>query len=286
MRTSLVIFSLVVCAAVSSAQDNWNIPQAPFRIFGNTFYVGTAGLSAILITSDDGHILVDGALPQSAPLIEANISRLGFRIRDVRLIVNSHEHFDHAGGLGALQRASGARVAASPAAARALRQGYPTPEDPQHRSGLEARYPTVEKVETIADGDTLRVGPLGITAHFTPGHTPGATTWSWRSCADGRCVDIVYADSMSPVSDDGFRFTGDGTRPSLVEGFRRSFARVEKLPCDILLAPHPEFFALPDKLVRLKEKPDLNPFIDAAACRTFATFARKRLEQRIATEQK
>ena len=131
-----------------------------------------------------------------------------------------------------------------------------------------------------------RVGSLAVTAHFTPGHTPGATTWSWRSCADGRCVDIVYADSMSPVSDDGFRFTGDGTRPSLVEVFRRSFARVEQLPCDILLAPHPEFVGLAAKRARLEEKPAVNPFIDATACRTFAASARKRLDQRIATERK
>jgi metallo-beta-lactamase class B len=285
---SLLLFALPLAAFSTPmlAQDNWNVPQPPFRIFGNTYYVGTAGLSAILITSDGGHILIDGALPDSAPLIEASIRALGFEPQDVRLLLNSHEHFDHAGGLAALQRSTGARVAASPSAARALRQGHPTPEDPQYRSGLNALYPAVKNVETIADGTALRIGALATTPHFTPGHTPGATTWSWRSCEGTRCVDIVYADSLTPVSDDGFRFTGDGKRSSIVDTFRRSITRVEELPCDIILAPHPEFIALSSKLVRLKERPEVNPFIEDNACRTFAAAARKRLEQRIASEQK
>jgi metallo-beta-lactamase class B len=283
-----VVMPLVLLAmsAMPVAQANWNVPQAPFRIFGNTYYVGTAGLSAILIVSDGGHIVIDGALPQSAPLIEANIRTLGFQPRDVRLLLNSHEHFDHAGGLAALQRATGARVAASPAAARAVRQGHPTPEDPQYQSGLKARYAPVQNVETVEDGAALRVGALSITPHFTPGHTPGATTWSWRSCEDTRCVDIVYADSLTPVADDGFRFSGDGSRKSMVDIFRRSITRVGELPCDVILAPHPEFIGLTSKLARLKEHPDTNPFIEHNACRTFAATAMKRLEQRIADERK
>ena len=282
----ILILVLVSFSTVRSAQDNWNTPHEPFRIIGNTYYVGTAGLSAILITSEAGHILIDGALPESAPLIEANIRRLGFEPRDVRLLVNSHEHLDHAGGLGALQQATGARVVASPAAARALRQGHPTPDDPQYESGLKARFAPVTNAETIADGSTVRVGPLAITAHFTPGHTPGATTWAWRSCDGPRCADLVYADSLTPVSDDGFRFTGDTTRPSTVEAFRRSIARVEGLPCDILLAPHPEFIGFAGKIARLKQRADENPFIEENACRTYAATARKRLEQRVADERR
>jgi metallo-beta-lactamase class B len=277
---------LSAIATVSRAQDNWNTPQAPFRIFGNTYYVGTAGLSAILITSDAGHILIDGALPQSAALIEANIRALGFQPRDVRLLLNSHEHYDHAGGLAALAQLTGARVVASPAAARALREGHPTPEDPQYQSSVKAPYGAIKNVEAIADRATLHIGPLAITPNFTPGHTPGATTWSWRSCEGARCVDLVYADSLTPVSDDGFRFTGDGKRASIVDSFRRSITRVEELSCDVILAPHPEFIRLTDKLARMKERPDVNPFVEPNACRTYAAAARKRLEQRVADEQK
>lgn len=267
---------------VCTSCDEWNTPQAPLRVFGNTYYVGTAGLSSVLITSDAGHILIDGGLSQTAPLIEANIRALGFQLRDVRLILNSHEHYDHAAGIGALQRASGARVAVSPAAARAFQLGHPTSEDPQYGSGLKLPYPPITKVETIADGATLKVGSLSITAHFTPGHSPGATSWSWRSCEGARCVNIVYADSLNAVSDDGFKFSG---HPGLVEAFRRSIARVEQLPCDIVIPPHPGFINLRDKEARLKAKPQENPFVDANACRTYAALAQKRLEARIAEER-
>lgn len=287
MRHIAVILLLLTSGSVAAvAQDDWNTPHAPLRLFGNTYYVGTAGLSAILITSDAGHILIDGGLPQSAPLIIANIRTLGFEPRDVRLIVNSHEHFDHAGGLGALQRATGARVVASPAAARALRQGHPTPEDPQYESGLQARFDSIQNVETIADRATLRIGPLAITAHFTPGHTPGATTWAWQSCEGSRCIDMVYADSLTPVSDDGFRFTGDATRPSRVDAFRASIARVEQLPCDVILGPHPVLTDFAEKAARRKSGAGENPFIEPNACRAYAVAARKRLEQRIADERK
>ena len=272
----------IVCADC----DDWNAPQEPFRVFGNTYYVGTAGLSAVLITSEGGHILIDGGLPQSASLIDANIRTLGFRLGDVRLIVNSHEHYDHAGGIAALQRASGARVVASAAGARALMQGHPTPEDPQYTSGLDERFPPVKTVEIISDGATFTVGSLAVSAHFTPGHTPGATSWAWRSCTGDRCADIVYADSLTPVSDDGFRFSGDATRPSIVEMFRASIARVEQLPCDVVLAPHPGFVNLREKAARLKAQPNRNPFVESKACWAYAATARKRLEQRLAEERR
>ena len=262
--------------------DEWNLPLQPFRVFGNTYYVGTAGLSAVLVTSDEGHILLDGGLPQSAPVIDANIRKLGFRTDDVRLIVNSHEHYDHAAGIAALQRASGAAVAASPEGARALEQGASLPHDPQPTA---AKFPPVKNVKVISDGETLRVGALAITAHFTPGHTPGATTWTWRSCEGSRCLNMVYADSLSAVSDDGFRFSGDGTRPSLVETFRKSFAVVEALPCDVLLVPHPFVMGMKEKLASQRKDASVNPFIDAGACRAFAARQRTAFEARLASEK-
>src|SRR5690242_13816981 len=158
----------------------WNTPQQPFKVFGNTYWVGTHGLGAILVTSPQGHVLIDGGLPQSAPLILANIRALGFRVEDVKLILNSHVHYDHAGGIAELQRATGAAVAASPWSAAALEHGTSGPSDPQY--GLLASYAPVSNVRTFADGDTLRVGPLALVAHFTGGHTPGGTSWSWHSC--------------------------------------------------------------------------------------------------------
>jgi metallo-beta-lactamase class B len=266
---------------------SWNVVKEPFRVFGNTYYVGMAGVSAVLITSDRGLILLDGGLPQSAPLIDASIRKLGFRTEDLRLIVNSHAHFDHAGGIAALQRVSGAIVAASASGARAIENGEPPATDPQNDFGKDANgFPPVKGVKVVADGETLRVGDLAVTAHLTPGHTPGSTTWTWRSCEGSRCLEIVYADSLNPVSAAGFRFTGDATRPSIEAAFRRSIATVGSLPCDILLAVHPSFAGMEDKLRRRRERPGSEPFVDPTACRTYASDAAQRLDQRIAEEAK
>src|SRR5512143_565923 len=155
----------------------WNAPQRPFRLYGNTYFVGTHGLSALLVVSREGHVLIDGGLPESAPSIIASVRALGFRIEDVKLILNSHAHFDHAGGIAALARASGAEVAASPAGARAIESGLPPEDDPQYGLGPEVMsFPPVRHVRSVRDGETLRVGDVAITAHFTPGHTPGSTT--------------------------------------------------------------------------------------------------------------
>ena len=262
--------------------ETWNAPQQPFRVFGNTYYVGTAGLSAVLVVSDDGLVLLDGALPQSAPLIDKNIRSLGVRTDNVRLILNSHAHVDHAGGIAAIQRATGAVVASSASGARALEQGRPLPEDPQAGSG---DFPPVRNVRIVGDREVLRVGPIAITAHLTPGHTPGSTTWTWQSCEGGRCVNVVYADSLNAVSLPGFRFSGDATHPSRVESFRQSIAKVAALPCDVLLSVHPEFVQIPQKLAVRAKQPQTNPFVDANACREYAAAASSSLDRRITDER-
>lgn len=250
----------------------WNEPQAPVRIHGNTYYVGTRGLASVLITSPEGHVLIDGALPNSAPLILENIRALGFDPRDVRLILNSHDHFDHSGGIAALQRASGAVVAASGPSAPVLERGASTEGDPQHGALLD--FPPVRDVRRFADGDTLRVGPITVTAHLTPGHTPGGTTWAWRSCDDAGCVDVVYADSQTPISADGFRYTGTAA----VAAFERGHRTLETIPCDILLTPHPGASAL-------WERVESGSLVDPSACRRYAATAREQLRRRLEAER-
>ena len=263
---------------------DWNQPREPFKVYGNTYYVGVGGLSSVLIVSDAGLILVDGALPQSVPLIDAGIRTLGFRTEDIKLILNGHTHYDHAGGLSALQRFTGARVMTGTAGVRALEQGKPTPDDPQVAFS-DNGFPPVANVHGVADGDVLRVGNVTVTAHATPGHTPGGTTWTWRSCEGARCLDVVYADSVSAVSAPGFRFTGDATHSSIVDSFRRSITRIAELPCDIMIGAHPFVGDLDGKLKRSAEQPGgPNPFIDAGACRALAAGAMKGLDDRIAEE--
>jgi metallo-beta-lactamase class B len=285
MLSSLIFVLAQLTADAPHSCDacvEWNQPLPAFRVYGNTWFVGTAGLGSVLITSDQGHILIDGGLPQSAPLIAENISRLGFRLEDVKLILNSHTHYDHAGGIAALQRASGARVAASAASKRALEQGGPTADDPQFAFGKEKNdYAPVPRVQVVKDGQELRVGDLRITARFTPGHTPGGTSWTWRSCDGGRCLDMVYADSLNSVSAPGFKFSEQG-RGRVLE---HSIEVISALPCDVLLAAHPALIGMDAKLAALKAHPETNPFVSAGACRSYADAARRRLDARLADEK-
>jgi metallo-beta-lactamase class B len=253
----------------------WNEPQAPFRIYGNTYYVGTHGLSALLVTSDAGHVLMDGDLPESVPQIVEHIRKLGFRIEDVKLIVNSHVHFDHAGGIAELQRLSGARVAASEWSAGVMRKGGVGKDDPQF--GVIRPIAPVAHVETLHDGEVFRVGKLEVTAHLTPGHTPGGTSWTWKSCEGARCLSMVYADSLTSVSAEGFKFTKSKEYPGAIQDFQKSFAFFDAVDCDILITTHPGFSDLWERLAK-------HQFVDRAACRALADHAREQLRKRVAAE--
>ncbi len=264
----------------------WNAPRQPFKVFGNTYFVGSAGLSSVLIAGEQGLILIDVALPQSAALIDANIRALGFRTTDIKLILTSHAHFDHVGGVHAMQRYTGATVAASQRGAEALALGHPTPDDPQFGTDPSVRFPAITSdVRVVKDGETLRAGNLAVTAHYTPGHTPGATSWTWQSCEGARCLSMAYVDSLTAVSNPGFRFSGDGTHASLVDAFRRSLRVVGNLPCDVLLTTHPSASGMDDKLRRRAEGSD-DPFINAKACRALAESASNALDKRVQEEKK
>lgn len=263
------------CPVNASAMDGWSERAPPQRIFGNSWYVGTCGISSILITSDQGHLLIDGATEAAGPLIEANIRALGFDPHDIRYIVNSHEHFDHAGGIDYLQRATGAEVRLREPAIASFQRGQSDRGDPQFldRSGV---FPPVSHIVAVADGETLRVGPLALTAHATPGHTPGGTSWSWRSCDGQRCLDMAYVDSLSAISDSQYRY---GPRPDVVDAFYQSFDTVAALACDILMTPHPsasQWWARMDGAA---------PLIDADACRRIADKGRHSFEKRLRDEQ-
>ena len=266
--------SLVHLATRCAGRDGWSDPAPPAHIFGNTWYVGTCGISAILVTSTDGHVLVDAGMADAAPQVAANIERLGFRRRDVRWIVNSHEHFDHAGGLAAIKRLTGARLAALPAAIPALQSGHARQEDPQFQ-GLKGFAP-VHVDRPLRDGDVVAVGSARLVARATPGHAPGSTTWTWRACEAGSCRTIVYADSVTAIASAPYRFSD---HPEAVATLRASLARVETLPCDILITPHPGASALFERFAGDA------PLVDAQACRNYAETGRSKLDAVLQREQ-
>jgi metallo-beta-lactamase class B len=257
----------------------WNTPTAPFTLHGNTHYVGTRGLSAVLVTSPEGHILIDGGLRESAPLIAASIRALGFKLEDVRVILNTHEHYDHAGGIARLQQASGARVLVSAPAAEMFRSGRPSKDDPQYE--ILGTSDPVQNVSVLADREVVRVGPLALTMHWTGGHAPGGTSWTWQSCDSAGCVQVVYADSQTPVSADGYRFT----EGKAVAEFERAHARIESLACDLLVTPHPDASRLWQR-VEARNNGGRSALIDREACRRYVASARQRLRERLELEKK
>ncbi len=260
--------------------ERWNAPQEPFRVYGDTWYVGTAGLSSLLIETEAGLILVGGALPQSAALIVANIRKLGFDPMNIKVILLSHAHFDHAGGIAAIQRLTGAAVHASTEAAKALSSGTLQSNDPQFRFGPEnTGFPASGNVNAIADGEFVSIGGVDVRAVYTPGHTPGGTSWAWESCALGTCYDVVYADSLSAVSAEGFHFSASAAAKQLIE----SAGVLSELDCDILLSPHPFFFGMQDKLERRDEG---NPFVNNVACMIYAETGLDWLERRLDSERR
>ena len=260
----------------------WNAPQQPFHIFGNVYYVGPRGVSAILITSDEGHALLDAGLAESVPAIAANVRALGFNIEDIKLILNSHAHFDHAGGIAGMQRLSGASVAARRPSVTVLEEGRSGPDDPQF--GLALPMAPVGRVQIVEDRATLQLGTIRLTAYATAGHTPGGTTWTWRSCEADRCLQMVYADSLTAVSADDFFFTRSRTYPTAVRDFEEGFATLSAIPCDILLTPHPEASDLWTRLAKRDAGGGVDALVDRTACRRYAEAARMRLRARLERE--
>lgn len=263
-------------ATACEGRDGWSDAAPPAPVFGNTWYVGTCGISAVLVTGDKGHVLVDGGTKQAAPLILANIRRLGFDPKDVRWIVSSHEHDDHAGALAELKRLTGARVAALAAERPFLEAGQMGADDPQSAIGKPFDPVRVDRV--LKDGDSIVLGRTVLTAHATPTHSPGSTSWTWQACdAAFACHMVAYADSATTISADGYRFTDHAAR---VEAARAGIAAIGALPCDILLTPHPSASAMMERFAGSR------PLVDAGACRAYADAAQRRLDARLDAEAK
>jgi metallo-beta-lactamase class B len=260
--------------AACDGKDGFSDPAPPLHIFGNVYDVGTCEITVLLITSPKGHILLDGATEEAAPSIATNIERLGFRLKDVKRIGISHEHFDHVGGVAELQRRTGAALMSMPPAYLALTTGQPEKRDPQF--GVLKPFPPANVGIMLSNGFLVSQGPLRLIAWATPGHVPGSTSWSWRSCDARRCVNMVYADSVTAVSSDSYRFSD---HPKYVAAFRNSLNLIGNLGCGLLITPHPGASNLIDRL------DGKAPLIAPGQCRDYARRGRAALDERLAKER-
>ena len=260
-------------AACGDSTTEWDRPAPPVRIHANTYLVGTCGISSILITGSEGHVLIDGGTEQGAELIAANIRSLGFKLTDIRYLLISHEHFDHVGGIARLQQLTGATLVTSAPAEKVLNTGVASLDDPQ--AGMHKPFRAANVGRVIADGEEVRLHDVSLTAMTTPGHTPGALSWRWESCDGAVCRTMIYADSLSPISRDDYKFSG---HPAYLAAYRASITKIAATRCEILLTPHPSASAMKERMIG-KQK-----LFDPEGCRNYAAAITKRLDERLAKE--
>jgi len=267
-----LLLLLISSFAAAQEQDWWTRPIEPFRIIGNIYYVGGADLTSYLIETPKGLILLDGGSASLAPAIEKHIEQLGFKVSDIRILLNSHAHTDHAGGLMYFKRVSGARMIASEGDRPLLERWA---HDPQF--GDRLGFPAVVVDQIIHDGELVELGGVTLRAVLTPGHTPGCTTWTMTANEGGRKYDVVFFCSTSAPS--GYRLVNNKAYPNIVSDFEHSFARLKQLPCDVFLGAHGTFFHLKEKSARLKAGARPNPFIDPDGFRWFVNASEREFHQ-------
>lgn len=266
-----MLFLALLLAEVAFAQSDptsrsWNQPVEPFRIAGNIYYVGATDITSYLITTPKGHIVLDGGFVETAPMILANIRKVGFDPKDVKILLNSHAHTDHAGGLAELKRATGATLYASRGDVPQLARGGL--DDPQF--GNKYPFPPVHADRILKDGHRITLGGTTLVAHLTPGHTLGCTTWTTR--AGGKNVVFVG----SPTAPSEYRLTNNPRYPNAIEDYRMQFAKLKSLGCDVFLGSHGAFFGLADMIAGKKK------FAGCDEYHAFVAGTERRFEERVA----
>lgn len=265
-RTKPEYFSPEGFAATCEAWDEWEKPAPPFRIHGGTYHVGTCGISAILITSPEGHLVIDSGTKWGGELVAANIEELGFSLDEVRYLTHTQEHGDHIGGIAYLKSRTGARMVASARAQSVFETGVINTDDPQYAPRAPMETLPVDKL--VADGEALILGGKRIVARLTPGHSPGAITWRWEECQEDRCHSLLFTDGMGPFSADGNRWTD---HPEYLADYRASVKWLETVDADICLAAHPS-------QMRLIKRIEAGMLVDPDVCSHMGKSIQERID--------
>jgi len=282
LRTTVTLVGVflainTVFAQADETSRSWNKPVTPFRIAGNLYYVGATEITSYLITTPEGHFLLDGGFVETAPQIERNITQLGFKLTDVKFLLNSHAHFDHAGGLAELKKLSSARFVASERDAPQLRAGG----HGDFRFGDTLTFPPVGPDQIIHDGESLQIGDQKMTAHLTPGHTKGNTTWTTKIRDGDKIYDVVFVGSQSALD---YKFVGQESYPGITGDFEKSFELLNHLPCDVFLASHGSFFHFVEKHERLL-RGDADAFIDPDGYKRYLRESEQEFRDKLARQR-
>lgn len=279
---SITLMLLSACISIAQQDDAerraWNRPVKPFRVVGNIYYVGVAGVTSFLITTPQGHILLDSGFAETVPLIQDSVKQLGFRLEDVKVLINSHAHFDHAGGFAQLKELTGAKLMISTADAKLISSGGRD----DFQWGDKFSFEPAQVDGLLRDKDKVELGGVTMIARITPGHTKGCTTWTMKVRESGRDLDVVFVGSTTIP---GYKLVNNSLYPNIAEDYAYTFALLKALPCDVFLAPHGSFFALDEKRLRLEKGGKTNPFIDPQSYRQFIAWTEKAYQKQLTEER-
>jgi len=264
----LAVILAVLAGAVSSAgaqvPAEWSQPFAPFKIAGNLYYVGSKGLANYLITTPQGHILINSDLETTVPMIRENVEKLGFKFSDVKILLISHAHWDHDAGSAKIKELTGAKYMVMEGDVPVVESGGKA--DFHYGSDPGARYPPAKVDRVLHDGDQVRLGDAALVAHLTPGHTKGCTTWTMKVQDGGKTYDVVIVGS--PNVNDGYKLVTNAKYPQIAADYERMFRVLKSLPCDIFLGAHGSYFDMESKYARYKER-GAAAFVDPEGYRKF-----------------
>lgn len=270
LRTLLLV---LLCsgarAQTAPAQTNGTDYLTPFpahRVMANVYFVGSKGLGIFLVTTPEGHILINPGLEDSVPMIRESVEKLGFRFRDIKILLISHAHFDHDAGAASIKRLTGAKYMVMDADVPVVESGGKEDFFFGDRPGL--LYPATKVDRVLHDGDTVTLGGSVLTAHLTPGHTKGCTTWTMKVQEKGRSYDVVIVGS--PNVNQGYKLVNNAAYPQIAGDYEKMFAVLRSLRCDVFLGAHGSYYDMEAKYARLKTRGP-NPFIDPDGYKEFVT---------------
>jgi len=269
----------LAAAAVAARQDD-NHPIEPYRIAGNLYYVGSSGISSYLIATPAGNVVIDAGYESTVPIVEANVRTLGFKVEEVRILLNTQAHYDHAAGFARLKQDTGAQLMVSGPDADVIERGGTR----DFSFGDRFPFPPAKVDRRLKDGDTVTLGKLTLHAHVTPGHTKGCTTWSFEVTENNRALQVVDMCGLTVL--DTTRLVGNPGYPDIVQDYERTFAALRRLPVDIFLGAHPGYYDGTAKAAKAKANPSgPNPFIDPQGYQRYIDEGEKRFRERLAKEK-
>lgn len=260
--------------------DNNNTRREPSRLIGNIYWVGHSQVGSFLLTTPEGHILIDTTSTTDWPWVRENIEKLGFKVTDVKILLNSHPHEEHMGGMAKMKELTGAKLVVSEPTAAEMAVGGRT----DFREDGSEQYTPVKADRIVKHGEALAFGGLTLTAHMTPGHTRGGTTWTTQVQDGGKRYNAVFLSGMSPAGVERATLLNNKKYPTIKEDFELAFQRLKSIPCDVYLYARAPTIKLDEKLARLKKGQMPNPFVDPEGCRAYVRDYEKRFQDQLKQE--